>query len=170
MNDSKITQALLRELFEYREDGVFVRKVATSNRVKVGDVAGWKTVGDRYVGLCVNGKKHLMHRMIFLYHHGYLPKCIDHIDGDGSNNRIENLREATQSQNLMNVPGRSGTKSGMKNVYWHSKLHKWAVHAKVGDKVKYFGLYEDIELAELVATEVRNKYHKQFANHNMRSA
>jgi hypothetical protein len=165
----EITQERLKELFDYREDGIFVRKIATSNRVKAGDSAGWVTKGGNYVGICVNGKKYLMHRMIFLYHHGYLPKYIDHIDGNGLNNRIENLREATHSQNLMNVPGRAGTKSGIKNVYWHSKLHKWAVHVKIGEKVKYFGLYEDIELAELVATEVRNKYHKQFANHNVRT-
>lgn len=164
----ELTQERLKELFEYRDDGTFVRKVATSNRVKVGDPVGWKTSGGKYVGLCVNGEKELMHRMVFLYHHGHLPKYIDHIDGDGTNNRIENLREATHSQNLMNVPGRNGTKSGKKNVYWHAKLKKWTVHVKVGDKVKYFGLYEDIELAELVATEVRNKYHKQFANHNVR--
>jgi hypothetical protein len=165
----EITQECLKELFDYREDGVFVRKVATSNRVKVRDVVGWKTVKGRYVGVCVNGKDEYMHRMVFLYHHGYLPKYIDHIDGDGTNNRINNLRESTQSQNLMNVAGRSGTKSGVKNVYWHYKLHKWTVHVKIGGKVKYFGLYEDIELAELVATEVRNKYHKQFANHNVRT-
>jgi hypothetical protein len=164
-----ITQERLKELFEYRDDGTFVRKVSTCNRVKVGDTVGWTTVGGKYVGVHINGKKEYMHRMIFLYHHGYLPKYIDHIDGDGTNNRIENLRETTQSQNLMNVPGRKGTKSGIKNVYWHAKLKKWTVQVKVGDKGKHFGLYDDIELAELVAIEVRNKYHKQFANHNVRT-
>jgi hypothetical protein len=165
MNDSKITQALLRELFEYREDGVFVRKVATSNRVKVGDVVGWKTVGDRYVGLCVNGKKEYMHRMMFLYHHGYLPKYIDHVDGDGSNNRIENLREATQSENLYNLGCKSNNKCGIKNISWDKNQKKWIVTSKVFGKKTYFGSYNDLELAELVAIEVREKYHGKFANH-----
>lgn len=167
--DNALTQDLLKELFVYRDDGVFVRKTSTSNRVKVGDVVGWSTVGGKYVGLCVKGKSEYMHRMVFLYHHGYLPKYIDHIDGDGKNNRIENLREATHPENLMNIPARLNTKSGKKNVYWNSSVQKWAVHVKFNGIAKYFGSFEDIELADLVATEVRNKYHKEFANHTARS-
>jgi hypothetical protein len=159
----------LKKLFEYKDDGTFVRKIATSNRVKVGDSVGWKTSGGRYLGLCVNGKNELMHRMVFLYHHGYLPECIDHIDGNGINNRIENLRASTQSQNLMNASGKLNTKSGKKNVYWNSHVNKWCVHVKFNGRAKYFGAYEDIELADLVAIEVRNKYHKEFANHKVRT-
>jgi hypothetical protein len=161
----EITQERLKELFDYREDGVFVRKVATSNRVKVGDVVGWKTVGGKYVALCVNGDKEYMHRMVFLYHHGYLPKYIDHIDGDGTNNRIENLRETTHSENLYNVGCKSNNKCGVKNVMWNKKQRKWVVTSKVFGKQTYFGSYEDLELAELVAIEVREKYHGKFANH-----
>jgi hypothetical protein len=163
--ETKITQERLKELFEYREDGTFVRKVSTSNRVKVGDVVGWSTVGNRYVGLTVNGIKTYMHRMVFLYHHGYLPDCIDHIDGNGTNNKIENLREATQSQNLCNIKRKSSNKSGVKNVVWCESSNKWGVFLKVNGRQKYFGVYPDIELAELVAVEARNKYQGQFANH-----
>jgi hypothetical protein len=163
--ETKITQERLKELFEYREDGTFVRKVSTSNRVKVGDVVGWPTKGNRYIGLSVNGMKQLMHRIVFLYHHGYLPDCIDHIDGNGTNNKIENLREATQSQNLCNIKRKSSNKSGVKNVVWCASSNKWGVFLKVNGKQKYFGVYPDIELAELVAVEARNKYQGQFANH-----
>jgi len=165
-----ITQKLLKEIFKY-ENGNLIRNY-DSGGSKAGTAAGWVntvTRGKKYIRISVKRNHIYLHQAIFLYHHGYLPKYIDHIDGDGTNNRIENLRETTQSQNLMNVPGRKGTKSGIKNVYWHAKLKKWTVQVKVGDKGKHFGLYDDIELAELVAIEVRNKYHKQFANHNVRT-
>lgn len=160
-----ITQQLLKDLFDYREDGVFVRKVSTSNRVKVGDVVGWENVKGRYLAACVNGKKHYMHRLIFLYHHGYIPKYIDHIDNDGTNNRIENLREATHSQNLCNTKRRKINKSGAKNVSWCRSSKKWGVYLRIKGKQTYFGVYEDLELAELVAIEAREKYQGQFANH-----
>jgi hypothetical protein len=162
-----ITQQLLKDLFDYREDGVFIRKVSTSNRVKVGDVVGWKTVNGKYIGLWVNGTSQLMHRMVFLYHHGYVPKYIDHIDNDGTNNRIENLREATHSQNLFNTKRRKTNKSGVKNVIWCKSSNKWGVYLQVRGKQTYFGVYEDLELAELVAMEAREKYQGQFANHKI---
>ena len=167
--DAKITQALLKELFEYQPNGTLTRKISTSNRVKIGDEAGWNTAGSKYVGISVNGKKHLIHRLIFLYHHGYVPEVIDHIDGNGKNNRIENLRPASFVQNMLNMKGQDWSRSGIKGVYWSRSSNKWAVHCRVNKKVKYFGVYEDIELAELVAIEARNKYHGKFANHGVKS-
>lgn len=164
---TKISQQLLKDLFEYQQEGTFIRKVSTSNRVKVGDKVGWKTVNKKYVGVCVNGTKQLMHRMIFLYHHGYLPENIDHIDGNGTNNRIENLRPASFSENMLNRKGSKCSRSGIKGVYWSKSSNKWAVHCSVNKKIKYFGVYDDIELAELVAIEARNKFHGKFANHEV---
>jgi hypothetical protein len=162
---TKISQQLVKDLFEYQQDGTFIRKVSTSNRVKVGDKVGWNTINGKYLGVCVNGTKQLMHRMIFLYHYGYLPENIDHIDGNGTNNRIENLRAASFRENMLNRKGSGDSKSGVKGVYWSKSSNKWAVHCSVNKKIKYFGVYDDIELAELVAIEVRNKYHGKFANH-----
>lgn len=161
----KITQERLKELFEYKQDGTFVRKIATSNRVKVGEIVGWSSVGGKYVGLTVNGIKTLMHRMVFLYHHGYVPKYIDHIDGNGNNNRIENLREATHSQNISNGKCRTNNKSGVKNVVWCASSKKWGVFLRVKGKQTYFGVYSDLDAAERVAIQTRQKYHGQFANH-----
>lgn len=168
--ETKITQERLRELFEYKENGTFVRKISTSNRVKSGDLVGWKTVNGRYLGLSINGKKEFMHRMVFLYHYGYIPECIDHIDGDGTNNRIENLRAASRQQNMLNVKGFANTKSGIKNVHWSHSSQKWEVRCRVNKKIKHIGVFEDLELAELVAIEARNKYHGNFANHGVKTS
>ena len=163
----RITQEQVKAFFDYREDGNLIRKVKTSNRVKVGEVVGWITA-KRYKAVHIEGKPEYIHRLVFLYHHGYMPECIDHIDNDPLNNRIENLRAASLGQNMLNIRGFVGSKSGVKGVAWSRSSKKWTVMCRVNKKSKYIGVYEDLELAELVAIEARNKYHGQFANHNLK--
>jgi hypothetical protein len=103
--------------------------------------------------------------MIFLWHHGYLPVCVDHIDGDVMNNRIENLRAATVQENCLNKRAKPGV-SGYKNVRWCKPNKNWAVYVSVNKKQKFFGAFQDVELADLVATEARNLYHGAFARHH----
>jgi hypothetical protein len=111
--------------------------------------------------------------MIFLYHHGYLPKVTDHIDGNRLNNRIENLRSCTQSENCLNSKHRATSTSPYKNVYLQtcSNLQpnwkqNWVVSITANRKRKYIGSFEDVELADLVATEARDLYHGQYARHS----
>jgi hypothetical protein len=163
----RVTQEQVKDLFEYREDGNLIRKVKTSNRVKVGEVVGWITA-KRYKAVHVGSKPEYIHRLVFLYHHGYMPECIDHIDNDPLNNRIENLRAASFGENMLNIRGYAGSKSGVKGVSWSQSSKKWSVLCRVNKKYKYMGVYEDLELAELVAIEARNKYHGEFANHKLK--
>jgi hypothetical protein len=90
---------------------------------------------------------------------------VDHIDGNPSNNRIENLRGATNAQNLQNAKIHQNNTSGIKNVHFDKQKNRWNVQLRIDKKIKHFGLYKDLELAELVATEARNKYHGDFARH-----
>lgn len=108
-----LTQERVRELFEYREDGCLIRRVAKSN-TKVGDVAG-NLRGDGYLQVTIDRQGYLLHRTVFLYHHGYLPENdLDHIDQDRTNNRIENLREVSRACNLRNTSNRCTNTSGVK--------------------------------------------------------
>jgi hypothetical protein len=116
-----------------------------------------------YVG--VGGKHYRLHRVIFFMHHGYLPDVIDHIDGDILNNKIENLRPATHTQNMRNTKLSSRNNSGVKGVNWDKKSNKWRVHISVDGKTKTFGRFKDMELAELIAIEARDKYYGEFARH-----
>ena len=100
-----------------------------------------------------------------MYHYGYLSKNVDHIDGDRTNNRIENLRSANDFENSRNSRISKRNKSGVKGVCWANHVNKWMVQVRRGNSNKYLGLYEDLELAELVAIEARNKFHKEYANH-----
>lgn len=54
---------------------------------------------------------------------------IDHIDGDGSNNRMDNLRVVTPSQNMKNIKIRSDSKSGHHGIYWSERLGGWIAQA-----------------------------------------
>ena len=162
MTIESITQNELLELFEYR-DGVLYWKINTK-RMKAGDVAG-RTVKDGYRQMCINGCRPLLHQVVFKMFYGYIPKLIDHIDKNTTNNRIENLRPATKSQNRYNSKLNSNNKSGIKGVYWHKSFNKWIARASVNGKQKYLGCFDDLELADLVAQEARDKYHGAFANH-----
>jgi len=97
--------------------------------------------------------------------HGYVPKILDHINGNKLDNRIENLRPATSSQNNSNSVKQKRNTSGIKNVYWNKNIKKWTVIIGVDKKLKYFGSYNSIEEAAEVAKQKRNELHKEFARH-----
>lgn len=161
-----ITKELLNELFIYNNGNLFVKNVSKKNtRLKIGDKAG-HTTKQGYGLIKINGKSYLLHRVIYCMHYGYFPNQVDHIDNNPINNKIENLREVTGSQNCMNKKISIRNTSGYKNVCWHKAAKKWRVQIKIKGVSKNFGCYEDIELADLVAHEVRNKYFGKYARHN----
>ncbi len=158
-----ITKQLCDSLYKYK-DGILYWKTSPSPKIKIGNPVG--SLGkDGYFSTTINYKKYLNHRLIFLMHHGYLPQYIDHINNIPTDNRIENLRQTNKSQNNYNSKLRVSNTSGVKNVHWNKKQKQWVVSLGVNKKIKYCGSFDDFELADLVATEARNKYHKQFANH-----
>ena len=149
---TNITQDLLKELFDYR-NGELYWKVAKGSRVKIGDIAGHiRKDGRREIK--INRKLYQAHRLIFLYHHGYLPEFLDHIDRDPLNNNITNLREATIRENGMNRKknkSRNGksTSSRFKGVTRNKRREKWQGQIRIGEKLKYLGLFDsDIDAAK----------------------
>jgi len=158
MKRLEVSQERVLELFKY-EDGKLFRR---SDDKLMGCHS---TKHHKYVRIGIDGQNYKLHRIIFLYHKGYMPKLIDHINGDRYDNRIENLREANTYQNRQNSRIYSTSKSGVKNVYWVSNCKKWRVVISINGKRKDFGLYTDLEEAKQVATSIRDKYFKDFANH-----
>jgi hypothetical protein len=154
----------LLKLFEYK-DGILYRKTAPANCTTIGEKAGFITK-KKYYKVKINQKAYFAHRLIFLMHHGFLPEFIDHIDGNPENNLIENLRPANFQQNNCNAKIRKDNLSGAKGVNWHKKQQKWNVRVGIGGKRKHIGSFEEFELAELVATMAREKYHGLFARHH----
>lgn len=158
-----ITKDYLHTLFEYK-DGNLYWKERRGGKVVEGSKAGSYNPSG-YFNVEINYVKYRLHRIIFMWHNGYLPKEVDHINGNKLDNRIENLRASTKSQNLRNSGIRKTNTSGYKNVHWRKDLKKWAVHLRAFGKSKHIGFFEDLELAGLVAEEARNKYHGEFAKH-----
>ena len=159
---SDVSQSYIQELFEYR-DGNLYWAVKFTDKIQVGNIVGHINKGRRYTKL--NGKDYQISRLIFMYHYGYFPKFVDHIDGNPLNNKIENLRSCTLAENARNSKAPRTNTSGEKNVRWEEKRKKWKVEIRVDNKYKCIGRFDDLELASLVAQESRNKYHKEFARH-----
>jgi hypothetical protein len=157
-----ITQDQVKHLFQYN-DGSLYWKNPTSLKIKPGDLAGGKH-NSGYLMIKINCKRYFVHRLVFLYHRGFLPSQIDHIDGDVHNNRIENLRECNNQQNSQNRKLSNISMSGVKGVSWDKRKRKWTVSITVGN-TKFRKQFDDFDLAELVAIEVRDKYHKEFARY-----
>lgn len=109
-----ITQNRILELFEYRDGGLFW-KVKPAKQIAVGSKAGCKN-SHGYCVVRADGVLYGAHRIIFLMHHGYLPDYIDHADGNRLNNSIDNLREATASENCYNKSAQSNNTSGEKDA------------------------------------------------------
>lgn len=160
-----ITKELLHNLYEYKNGNLYYKKIIFGNtKRKIGDLAGYVT-NEGYISVKVNRTTYLVHRLIYLMHYGVMPKQIDHIDGNPANNKIENLREVTGSQNCMNKKISKKNTSGYKNVCFIKKINKWRVQIKFSGKTLSFGCFDNVELADLVAHEVRSKYFGSYAKH-----
>jgi hypothetical protein len=92
--------------------------------------------------------------------HGYEPTELDHINRDRTDNRIENLREVSRSQNNYNHPVRVDNTSGKRNVCWDKSRNSWKVFVSINKKRICLGRFKDFDLACLVADESRDKYYR----------
>jgi len=87
---------------------------------------------------------------------------VDHKDHDILNNRKENFRIVTNSQNLRNRKGKNkNNKSGYRNVCWIKD--QWCVQLMVDGKNTRLGYFDDVEEAAVFAEEMRQKYYKEYA-------
>jgi hypothetical protein len=153
----------LRNNFKYN-DGFLYRTTSLGGE-PVGNRAGWCTVcnGKPYWKLSVNKKTTYLHHAIFLFHHGYIPTRIDHVDGNTSNNKIENLRAATQSQNMGNSKMKSTNTSGYKGVSFRKDTNKWNASIMVNGKHISLGSYENKEDAAKAYSIGAKQHFKEFA-------
>lgn len=93
-----------------------------------------------------NGRKHNvhMHRIIVS---DAANLFVDHVNGTGLDNRRENLRLATRSQNMMNRGPSTGSRSGVKGVHWLARTGRWYAQIKAGDKRRHLGYFDTVEAA-----------------------
>ena len=134
MKAKEIPIRKIREAFYYNE-GALISK-------ETNEEVGWNCSG-RYLVADFEGKKYLVHRLIWCLFNNEVPDIIDHIDRNSFNNRIENLRASDKSHNGLNSKTRVDNSSGFKGVYKRKDNGKWEVR----HKNKYRGYYSTYEEA-----------------------
>lgn len=107
-----------------------------------------------------------VHWLAWFIVHGVAPSgVIDHKNGNPLDNRIENLREVTSSQNSLNRRRAVTNKSGVKGVNWYPERNSWRAQCTVDGKRKYIGIFKNLADAEAAVRAFREMAHGQFANH-----
>jgi hypothetical protein len=149
-----ITQDELKKLFHYDpETGLFTRPN--------GQLAGSRK--ESHSQIYIKGRVYLAHRLAWLYVYGEWPvSLIDHIDRNGMNNKLSNLRQATYSQNALNKPSSRKNALGVKGVYWAPYANKYRATGVLRGKHYYLGLFTDIESASAAYQEFARKNHGEF--------
>jgi hypothetical protein len=155
MATSNLTAQRLRELLHYNLDtGVFTWLVNAGSRARIGKVAGNKvkvTSGKVYWQIGIDGQAHYAHVLARLYVTGSWPLHeVDHEDGIGINNRFDNLRDATTSENQQNRKvAQSTSTTGLIGVGRYNDGRKKPFRAliKTDGKRKGLGFYATAEEA-----------------------
>lgn len=126
--------------FEYKDGLLYYKK--TIGCMKKGSTVGSEDK-DGYIKTIINRQTWRVHRIIFFMHNNYLPEYLDHIDGNPKNNKIENLRPATVSENNLNRGKHKRNTSGYKGVTWVASANKFSARLAVDKKRLFLGYFDD---------------------------
>ena len=139
----------VKEVYAYDEAGELVLRtnnLITSTKTPRG-----------YRQVYLEGVPYLLHRLIFFWHNGYFPKVVDHLDGDVTNNRIENLNPCNQEINIEKAKLFKTNTTGFKGVHFNKAAQKYEAYYWKKYKKFYCGLYDTAEEASK-AREEKKKY------------
>lgn len=135
-------------------------------RVKVAGYAKKRPDGQpSHIDVMVNRKHYGAHRVIWEMRHGPIPKgmMIDHKDTDPWNNRLQNLRLATNIENGRNRGKTRKNTSGAKGVSYYKRLGSWQAVIKVDGKLRHLGQYHTRGAAACAYAKACLMYHGLFA-------
>ena len=108
------------------------------------------------------GDTHQAHRIVFALHYGRWPEGeVDHINGDGGDNRPKNLRDVSPTQNQRNRPEALNNTSGATGVYWSKRRRRWYAQIKVARKPIHLGsfVHKSDAIAARKAAELKFCFH-----------
>jgi hypothetical protein len=163
----KITPCInmLRSEMEYDQKTGHFKWLVNKGGKRSGNIAGCLRP-DGYRAIKFDGKHYLAHRLAWFYVYESMPKKeLDHIDGNRDNNKINNLREATSSQNKQNTKMSKQSKSGLKGAHYHKISKKWLSRIKVNKKTIHLGYFDTKEEAHEAYKSAANDMFKEFANY-----
>lgn len=165
--------AYLREVLDYRDGALYgqmrpcghfttLRACRIWNAKFSGKCMGRKMPLAPYRQLMVDGVRYLEHRLVAALHGLDLSATIDHIDGNGLNNRIENLRAATQSQNTRNNGGWR-SKPYRVGVYKQKLTGKWTAALRVDGRARHLGTFDSEAAAVAARKAAEQREYGEFA-------
>jgi hypothetical protein len=162
--EALISQEMLKGRIHYdRETGVFTwldvkvnAKRARNKRAGCINVEGYVQIGFRLGG---KGYALFAHRLAWLYEYGEFPSgSLDHINHNKTDNRVTNLRIATNRENCRNQSMSSNNTTGHTGVTFRKASNKYYAHIRVNYKQKHLGCFENIEDAAKAVKEARAHY------------
>jgi hypothetical protein len=154
-----LTQEKLKQILHYDlETGVWTWIIKT-NKQRKSKIAG--TFYGRYQRISIDKKLYQAHRLAFLYVYGSMPVLeIDHIDGDGFNNKFSNLREVTHSVNLQNrKKADRDNKTGFLGVSYNNGMKAFSAVIYSKGKRIHLGYKQSAVEAHALYLEAKKIYH-----------
>ena len=129
--------------------------------VRYADIEPSQRRLDGYVmiGFMLDGVRYsvLKHRLIWALAHGQWPQAgLDHRDGDMENNRLDNLREATQRQNMQNIVVRSPTQG----TAFDPRSNRWQAMLGLNGKKLHLGMFPTAEAAHEAYLKAKAELHR----------
>lgn len=161
---SELTSERLRAVLSYDpETGIFRWLQSTGPRAVIGAIAG--TIDHKgYRRIRIDGIKEAAHRLAFLHIEGRWPAAqVDHINRNRADNRWDNLREATQTENSRNLLSpRSLSGSGLKGAY-PTRGGRWQAIITVDRQTIYLGTFDTESEAHLAYRQMAAIHFGDFA-------
>ena len=157
MPKNSITQDELKAMLNYNpESGDFTWRVnrrGHAGKSQAGMLAGSRRPDGRLI-IAINGKKYLASRLAWFFSYGTWPNpTVDHINGDSTDDRLANLREADFQQQVQNRKVQKNSASGYPGVYWYKASNRWQAKIKHNRKERSLGYY--LDLFDAIAARMR---------------
>ena len=154
----------LRKLLSYDpETGAFVWIAPRSRQLKPGQRAGCKGKNG-YLSIRINDKLMYCHRLAWLYMTGeWPPSQVDHVNGDRSDNRWDNLRNASNDQNQMNCKPKRDRAGHLKGAFFDKSRMRWVSHIRVNGKLMWLGRFNCPTAAHFAYCRAAKAHFGEFA-------
>jgi len=162
-NDESIPAGRVAELFAYDAESGALSWKLDRGKAKAGAKAGYVSkLG--YVCVGIEGRNYFAHRLAWAATHGRWPNGqIDHINGNKSDNRLCNLREADAAQNQQNIRTakrrKAGNDSGFLGVFKHKRSSRWQAQIAHKGKTIYLGMHDTPEMAHSAYLAAKRQIH-----------
>ena len=156
-----LTQERLQELLRYDPaTGIFTWRMSPRPNVFEGQIAGCVDRKRKHIMITIDRRTYKAHRLAWLYVYGVWPASeIDHINQDGGDNRLQNLRLADRFINTQNTGLRKDNKSGHRGVDWSAAANKWRVRIQANNKKITVGHYSVLSDAVEAYEVAARHYH-----------